>query len=178
MVGQAGPDHRDRLDACEAIESGAVFDPMRSGRKVVGVDIDIRRHNREAIEGHPMASRIRMIEGSSIDAEVIAEVGRIAEGHERVLVCLDSNHTHGQVLAELEGYSGLVTPGSYCVVFDTLIDDMPADLFSDRPWGPGDNPKTAVHEFLKGNPDFEIDRGIDHKILISVATEGYLKRVR
>lgn len=81
------------------------------------------------------------------------------------------------VLAELEAYAPLTSVGSYCVVFDTIIDDMPADMFPDRPWGPGDNPKTAVWEYLKTHPEFEIDKSIHQKLLITVAPDGYLKRI-
>lgn len=165
------------LDMCEAIESGAVLDPKKSNRKVLGLDIDIRQHNREAIEAHPMSSRIQMIQGSSIASEVIEQVKAVAKNYQRVLVCLDSNHTHDHVLAELEAYAPLTSVGSYCVVFDTIVEDMPKAMFPDRPWGPGDNPKTAVWEYLKTHPEFEIDKSIDHKLLISVAPDGYLKRV-
>jgi cephalosporin hydroxylase len=165
------------LDYCDAIERGAMLDPKTPRRRVLGLDIDIRAHNRAAIESHPISNRIDMIEGSSIDPIIIAQVQDIASGYERVLVCLDSNHTHEHVLSELEAYAPLVSPGSYCVVFDTLIEDMPAGVFSDRPWGPGDNPKTAVWEYLKTHPEFEIDKRINHKLLISVAPDGYLKRV-
>jgi len=144
---------------------------------VLGIDIDIRRHNREAIEAHPMAKRISMIEGSSISSDVINRVAAHAEGKPCVMVVLDSNHTHDHVLAELEAYAPLVTVGSYCVVFDTVIEDLPADLFLDRPWGPGNNPKTAVWEFLESNPGYEIDRRIQEKLLITVAPDGYLRRV-
>jgi cephalosporin hydroxylase len=143
----------------------------------LGLDIDIREHNMAAIQAHPMANRIDMIEGSSIDPIIIERVREIACGYKCVLVCLDSNHTHNHVLAELKAYAPLVSPGSYCVVFDTIIEDMPSDMFPDRPWGPGDNPKTAVREFLKVCSDFEIDKTIDHKLLISVAPDGYLKRI-
>jgi cephalosporin hydroxylase len=146
--------------------------------RVLGVDIDIRAHNRKAIEAHPMFRRISMIEGSSISADVIRQVQAAAAGRQRVLVCLDSNHTHEHVLAELEAYAPLTTVGSYCVVFDTIVEDLPAGMYPDRPWGPGDNPKTAVHAYLKAHPEFEIDKGMDHKLLISVAPEGYLRRVR
>jgi len=165
------------LDVCEAIEAGQPYDPAASRRKVVGIDIEIRPHNRVAIEAHPMATRIQMIEGSSIAPEVIAQVKTIAQGYERVLVCLDSNHTHDHVLAELQAYAPLVSVGSYCVVFDTLIEDMPAGSFPDRPWDKGNNPKTAVWEFLKTHPEFEIDKSIQHKLLITVAPDGYLKRI-
>ena len=166
------------LDMCEAIETGAVLDPQKSKRKVLGLDIDIRHHNREAIEAHPMSSRIQMIQGSSIAPEVIEQVKAVAKNYQRVLVCLDSNHTHAHVLAELEAYAPLTSVGSYCVVFDTIVEDMPKSMFPDRPWGPGDNPKTAVWEYLKTHPEFKIDKGIDHKLLISVAPDGYLKRVK
>jgi len=165
------------LDMVDAIESNDVMHPIESTRKVLGIDIDIRKHNKAAIEAHPMSSRIDMIEGSSIDSDIVNEVKNIAINYEKVLVCLDSNHTHDHVLAELKAYSPLVTRGSYCVVFDTLIEDMPADLFPDSNWGPGDNPKTAVWEFLKTHPEFEIDTSIHNKLLITVAPDGYLKRV-
>lgn len=144
--------------------------------KVLGIDIDIRAHNRAAIEAHPMFKRISMIEGSSIAPEVVEKVRQEALGKRSVLVCLDSNHTHAHVLAELQGYAPLVTIGSYCVVFDTIVEDLPAELFPDRPWGPGDNPKTAVREFMATASNFVIDHTIDHKLLISVAPHGYLKR--
>jgi len=166
------------LDMCEAIESGAVLDPKNSKRKVLGLDIDIRQHNREAIESHPMSSRIQMIQGSSIAPEVIEQVRAVATNYQRVMVCLDSNHTHDHVLAELEAYAPLTSVGSYCVVFDTIVEDMPKTMFPDRPWGPGDNPKTAAREYLKTHLEFEIDKSIDHKLLISVAPDGYLRRVK
>jgi cephalosporin hydroxylase len=146
--------------------------------EVLGVDIDIRAHNRVAIEAHPMFKRISMIQGSSIAPEVIEQVKAKAAGKHRVLVCLDSNHTHDHVLAELQVYAPLTSLGSYCVVFDTIIEDMPAEMFSDRPWGPGNNPKTAVWEYLKTHPEFESDKQVNHKLLISVAPDGYLKRVK
>jgi cephalosporin hydroxylase len=165
------------LDMRDAIEAGKVMDPKQSHRKVLGIDIDIRAHNRAAIEAHPMSSRIQMIQGSSIAPEIIEQVRQVAAGYTRILVCLDSNHTHSHVLAELQAYAPLTSVGSYCAVFDTLIEDMPADMFPDRPWGPGDNPKTAVWEYLKTHPEFEIDKSIQNKLLITVAPDGYLKRV-
>lgn len=165
------------LDMAESVESGQILDPTQSKRKVLGIDIDIREHNRKAIEEHPMNSRITMLEGSSIHPDIIAQVHEVARDYQRILVCLDSMHTHDHVLAELEAYAPLVTPDSYCVVFDTIIEDMPADMFPDRPWGPGNNPKTAVWEYLKTHPEFDIDKNIQHKLLITVAPDGYLKRV-
>ncbi len=146
--------------------------------EVVGVDIEIRPPNRAAIEEHPLAKRIVMIEGSSIAADVIENVKSRANDKQSVLVCLDSSHTHDHVLAELEAYAPLTSVGSYCVVFDTIIEDMPPTMFPDRPWGPGDNPKTAVREFLKRHSEFQSQEKIDNKLLVSVAPEGYLKRVR
>ena len=146
--------------------------------RVVGIDIDIRAHNRSAIEAHPMCRRITMLEGSSVAPGIVAQVRAMAAGKKSVLVCLDSNHTHAHVLAELEAYAPLTTVGSYCVVFDTIVEDLPKPLSGDRPWGPGDNPKTAVREYLAAHPEFETDRAIDHKLLIGVAPEGYLRRVR
>ena len=145
--------------------------------EVLGIDIDIRQHNREAIEAHPMCKRISMIEGSSIAPEIIEQVKVKAQGKQKILVCLDSNHTHDHVLAELEAYAPMTSVGSYCVVFDTIIEDLPDNMFSDRPWGVGNNPKTAVWEYLKTHPEFEIDKTIQHKLLITVAPDGYLKRI-
>ena len=164
------------LDMCDAIESGKSINPKVSNRKVLGIDIDIRAHNRAAIEAHPMASRIQMIQGSSIAADIIAQVKAVASKYSRVLVCLDSNHTHDHVLAELNAYAPLTSVGSYCVVFDTIVEDLPKEMFPDRPWGPGNNPKTAVWEYLKSHPEFQIDKDIQNKLLITVAPDGYLKR--
>ncbi len=146
--------------------------------QVLGIDIDIREHNRVEIEKHPMFNRIHMIQGSSIDKSVIEQVGQFAEGKQRILVVLDSNHTHSHVLKELELYAPLVTTGSYLVVFDTVIEDMPEDSFPDRPWGKGNNPKTAVWEFLKTCDRFEIDKDLEAKLLITVAPDGYLKCIK
>jgi cephalosporin hydroxylase len=147
--------------------------------EVLGVDIDIRSHNRTEIEKHPMFKKIKMIEGSSISDETIAKVKEHAVGKQNILVTLDSNHTHDHVLAELQLYSPFVSLHSYIVVFDTIVEDLPEGYFSQqRPWGISNNPKTAVHEFLKSNDGFEINHSIDNKLLISVAPEGYLKRIK
>jgi cephalosporin hydroxylase len=165
------------LDVCDAIEEKKTLDPAKSERKVLAIDIDIRKHNRVAIEAHPMSSRIQMIQGSSIDPEIVEKVHSIAAGYAKVLVCLDSNHTHEHVLEELKAYASLVSPGSYCVVFDTVVEDLPPEMFPDRPWGPGNNPKTAVREFLNSHPEFALDKSIQHKLLITVAPDGFLKRI-
>jgi cephalosporin hydroxylase len=165
------------LDYCEAVEAGTTLDPQKSRRRVVGIDIDIRSHNRSAIEAHPLYGLISMVEGSSVDQQVVDEVHRLAAGHETVMVFMDSNHTHEHVMGELNAYAHLVTKGSYCVVFDTFVEDMPPKYFPDRPWDKGDSPKTAVREYLKSHREFEIDKSIDNKLLISVAPDGYLHRI-
>ena len=166
------------LEYSDAQQKGKLVDPSNPSRKVLGIDIDIRAHNREAIEVHPMSPHVEMIEGSSIDNDIINQVKSFAKDYERILVFLDSNHTHDHVLAELVAYAPLVSKGSYCAVFDTIIEDMPDEMFHDRPWGPGNNPKTAVWEYLNTHSEFEIDKSIQHKLLITVAPDGYLKRVK
>lgn len=145
--------------------------------EVLGIDIDIRQHNRIEIEKHPMFKRIRMIQGSAVDKDIVRQVEAIAAGKKKVLVCLDSNHTHEHVLRELEFYAPLVTPGSYIVVFDTIVEVLPDNYLPGRPWAKGNNPMTAVQEFLKKNPNFMVDADIDAKLLVSVAVGGYLKRI-
>lgn len=164
------------LDLYEALGRGEAYAPKQSKRRVLGIDIDIRAHNKAAIEAHPLSHMIDMIQGSSVSPETISEVQRRAQGFKNVLVCLDSNHTHDHVLEELKAYAPLTSKGSYCVVFDTIVEDLPAGMYPDRPWGPGNNPKTAVWEYLKTHPEFEIDKNIDNKLLISVAPDGFLKR--
>jgi cephalosporin hydroxylase len=146
--------------------------------KILGIDIDIREHNRVEIETHPMFKRITMLEGSSIDEAIAAKVYAEAEGKHSVLVVLDSNHTQAHVRQELELYARLVTKDSYLVVFDTIVEDMPDDFVQDRPWGKGNNPKTAVLEFLKTTDRFAIDKTIQDKLLITVAPDGYLKCIK
>jgi cephalosporin hydroxylase len=176
------------LDYCDAAVGDGVVDPRAPKRRVLGVDIDIRAHNREAILAHPMASRITMLQGSSVDPAIVAQVAEIASGFRRVMVCLDSNHSHDHVLAELEAYAPLVTSGCYCVVFDSVVEDLPGSQYPDRNWGPGNNPKTALREYLRrlgqeGRTDprgqavrFAVDEEVETKLLITVAPEGYLRR--
>jgi len=176
------------LDYTEAVAEGKVLDPKQSTRKVLGVDIDIREHNRKAIEAHPLFHKIDMIQGSSIDDDVVAEVKKHTEGKQKILVFLDSNHTHDHVLAELEQYAPLTSQGSYCVVWDTGVEDLPDGFCKDRPWGKGDNPRTAVDTYLKtlstdsvlaqdGSPlEFELDRMIENKLSLTASIGGFLKR--
>jgi cephalosporin hydroxylase len=157
------------LEACGEIENG----------KVLGIDIDIRPHNKEAINTHPLSSKITMIEGSSIDPSIINQVHRFAEKGKKILVCLDSHHTHEHVLAELEAYAPLVSAHSYCIVLDTFIEDMPESyIWKERPWGKGDNPKTAIFQWLKNHPEFETNDSMEHKLLITSAPSGFLYRAK
>jgi cephalosporin hydroxylase len=147
--------------------------------KVIGIDIDIRKHNRAEIEKHPLYNRIVMIEGSSVSEDVVNQVKSITKGATSIMVTLDSNHTHEHVLKELELYTPFVSVGSYCVVFDTAIEDLSREIpIIDRPWGPGNNPKTAVWEFLKTNDRFVIDKDMETKLLITAAPDGYLKCIK
>jgi cephalosporin hydroxylase len=177
------------LDYCEAIDKNIVLDPRASKRRVVGIDIDIRSQNRAAIEAHPLSAHIEMLQGSSIAPDLVSQVSEIAGKYQRVMVCLDSNHTHDHVLAELEAYAPLTSLGSYCCVFDTVVEDLPDELSAARPWGQGDNPKTAVREYLRnleitprkaadGRPlRFSINKAIELKLSITVAPDGYLRRI-
>lgn len=150
----------------------------REDALVLGIDVDIRSHNRVAIEAHPLSPRIAMIEGSSTSPDVVRKVHQIAVNYQTVLLTLDSNHTHDHVLAELEAYAGLVSVGSYCVVFDTIIEDLPSGTYPDRPWHPGNSPKSAIAEFLRTHHEFAPESSIDSKLLISMAPGGYLRRTR
>ena len=142
------------------------------------VEIDLRSHNRQALVAHPMYPRLKIFDGSSVDEKIATAIAEKAAKCQRVMVVLDSNHTHDHVLGELNLYAPLVSVGSYCVVFDTVIEDLDGVEFVDRPWGKGDNPKTAVAEFMRTNSDFIVDYAIDEKLLISAAPGGYLKRVK
>jgi cephalosporin hydroxylase len=176
------------MDYCDAARAGTTLTPGQSRRKVIGIDIDIRAHNRAAVEGHPLASLIEMHQGSSIDPDIVHKVREAAARHQRVLVFLDSNHTHDHVLAELQAYAPLVSPGSYCVVWDTGVEDLPEGFVTNRPWGKGNNPKTAVFEYLRQLREtscsdalgqrvaFEFDKTIEHKIAISASPDGFLRR--
>jgi cephalosporin hydroxylase len=158
--------------------SASLLEMLGGDGRVVGIDREIRPHNRQAIEAHPLFKRITMIEGSSIDDTVVRQVKEEALGRERVMVLLDSSHTHAHVLRELELYTPMVRAGSYVIVFDTVVDDMPDHFFAERPWGRGDNPKTAVREFLKQTDRFELDREVEKKLLFTCCPEGFLRCVR
>jgi cephalosporin hydroxylase len=175
------------LDYCEAASGSGTLMTGLSKRRVLGIDIDIREHNRRAIEAHPLYNLIHMIEGSSIDSKVISEVKEFSKDFKKILVFLDSNHTHNHVLEELRSYAPLVSVGSYCVVWDTGVEDLPEGFVIDRPWGKGDNPKTAVWKYLEeinqhtkqgdASIKFEIDKIIESKLAITASPDGFLCRV-
>jgi cephalosporin hydroxylase len=154
----------------------SLLEMIQSNGIVVGIDVDIRKHNRKRVIEHTLSHRIRLIESSSLDETTIAEVKLYTEGKNRIMVILDSNHTHQHVLNELNLYAPLVSDGCYLVVFDTVVEDMPKESFPDRPWGKGNNPKTAVLEFMSHNKDFQIDELLEQKLIISAAPSGYLRR--
>ncbi len=164
------------LDYTDAATEGGVIDPAHPKRKVLGIDIDIRAHNRAALKAHPMASRIDLVQGSSLDDTVVDQARAAAGKAQRVMVCLDSMHTHEHVVAELDAYATLVSPGCYCIVFDSFVEDMPQGFFKDRPWDVGNNPKTAVHAWLPDHPEFQIDRDMATKLQITAAPDGFLRR--
>jgi cephalosporin hydroxylase len=177
------------LELDDALREGRVVDPARPKRIVAGIELELREHNRAALEAHPMRPRIRLLEGSSLDEKIIGQASELAREARAVMVFLDSNHTHDHVLAELEAYAPLVSRGSHCVVFDTIVEDLPADVFPDRPWAPGNSPKSAVMTFLErlGSEGrtasdgealrFERDAELEAKLLLSVAPHGYLRRL-
>ena len=146
--------------------------------KIIGVDIDIRKHNRIEIENHTLFKRIKLIEGSSIDDSVIHKIKKIIKDKKKIMILLDSHHTEQHVLEELEKYSPFVRSGSYVVVFDTIIENMKKHHSENRPWNHGNNPKTAVTKFLKKNKRFKIDKEIQKKLLITSCPDGYLKCIK
>lgn len=159
------------------ILSASILELIGKEARVIGIDIDIREHNRNAIENHPMMRRIDLIEGSSVESSVLHRVRQLAESKKSILVFLDSNHSHAHVLKELELYSPLVTPGSYIVVFDTIAEFLPEGAIVDRPWGKGNSPYTAIQEFLSRADEFFIDRSIEDSLVITSAPGGFLRRI-
>ncbi len=146
-------------------------------RKVLGIDIEIRPHNRSAIHAHPFSPYIQLIEGSSVSKSIVEQVAQIASGYSTILVCLDSDHTFDHVYQELLAYAPLVTSQSYCIVYDTVVEYMRPEFRTHRAWGPGNSPLTAVEKFLFDNPSWQVDRAVDQKLQITVARSGFLKRL-
>ena len=162
------------------IFSASILELLGKG-KVLGIDIEIRKENMKKILEHPLSKRIKMIEGSSIDENTINQVYKMAKKYKKIMVILDSNHSHNHVLSELKAYSKLVKKGSYLIVFDTVIEDIPkkySKKLIKGNWSKTDNPKTAVREFLKENKRFKIDKEIEDKLLITVGPEGFLKCIK
>jgi len=158
--------------------SASILELIGEG-EVLGIDVDIREHNRRAIEAHPLAHRIRMVEGSSIDEAVVAVARASAAAVERVMIILDSNHTHEHVLGELRAYAPLVSVGQFLVVADTFIEDIPHQSHRPgRPWGPGDNPGTALRDWLGEDDRFAPDTYFNGKVLVTASPGGYLRRIR
>ncbi len=166
------------LDLEDSIITKRAYDPIKTKRKVIGIDLDIRPHNKAKIEEHPMYNYIEMLEGSSTDKAIYTEVKKQAKNFTKILIFLDSNHTHDHVLNELNIYSSLVSKDSYCVVFDTFCEDMPSGFIENRPWGPGNSGKTATKEFLKNNKTFVIDKFIEDKLLITSSPDGFLRKIK
>ena len=172
------------LDYCDAVEKSSKLDPKNPKRYVLGIDIDIRTHNYEAIKLHPMSNRIKMIEGSSVSSDIISKVKKAAAPFKNIMVFLDSNHTHDHVLKELEAYAELTSIGSYCIVFDTVIEDI-NDKYNQISHGRSIILKLLFMSFKKSKvkdtnnvAKFQIDKTIQDKLLITVAPDGFLRRVR
>lgn len=160
------------------IFSSSMMELLGNGGKVIAVDIDIRKHNREEIEKHPMMKNITMLEGSSIDEGIVQQIADYAKGFKKVMVVLDSNHSHDHVLRELEMYTPLVSLNSYILLPDTFVEFFPKGYVTDRPWDVGNNPYTAMEAFLKTTTKFVKDEAITNKLLITEALGGgYLKRI-
>ncbi len=154
--------------------SATVLEVLGEGR-VLGIDVDMRKHNRIAIEQHPLAKRIDLLEGSSTDPAILDKATQQCHGLTRVMVILDSNHTHEHVLSELRSYAPLVTAGQYLIVTDTIVEHIPVQAHRPRDWGPANNPATALSEFLRSETRFEIDVAMDAKLLLTSTPGGYLR---
>lgn len=146
-------------------------------RKVIGIDVDIRAHNRVAIENHPLASRIQLIQASSTDPSLISQIKGLIRPNDKVMVILDSDHTEEHVLSELRSYSDLVSPGCYLIVFDTIVEFLDSKTFSNRDWGVGNNPWTATQIFLESDSRFRNNLQIENKLQLTVAPGGFLQRI-
>ncbi len=162
------------------IFTASMMEMMGIEGEVIGLDIDIRQHNRDLIESHPMKKRITMYEGSSTDPVIVEKVRQHTVGKKCVMVILDSLHSHEHVYNEMKAYAPMVTIGSYCVLPDTFIEFFPKGYYSDtRPWDVGDNPYTGMKQYLAETGDmFETDYSLTHKAMITETIDGYLRRVK
>lgn len=162
---------------------GILFEAMLlevlGGKKVIGIDIFIPPDLRKRLENHgAISNRIDLIEGSSISAETLAKVKELLRGSKKVLVVLDSHHTHDHVLEELRAYAPLVEQGQYLICGDTIVERMPPHASRPRPWGPGNSPATALQVFLKETDRFVANTEIDKRLLFSCHPGGYLRAVK
>ncbi|GMQ82800.1 MAG: cephalosporin hydroxylase family protein [Rhodothermia bacterium] len=155
----------------------AILELIGNGR-VIGIDVALPDKNRREIMKYPFSRRITLYEGSSVEPDIVSKVVAEFSRGEKVMVLLDSDHTHDHVLQELRMYAPLVTPGQYLVVSDTVVDDIPIQEHRPRPWSRGNNPKTALNAYLKETDRFEIDDEIDAKLLVSYSPNGYVRCTR
>jgi len=172
LIIEAGIAHGGSL-----IYYASILELIGEGGHILGIDIDIRQHNKVEIEKHSMFKNITMLEGSSINSEIIEKVKSFASKYINIMVLLDSNHTDQHVYDELKAYAELVTPNNYLVVFDTIIENMPKGFY-DRSWDVGNNAMTGMKRFLEENKLFEIQTQIDEKIRLTCNPSGYLKRIK
>ena len=162
---------------------GILFEAMLldyiDGKKVIGLDIFIPSDLRKRIMNHKkLSDRIELVEGDSTSEETIRKVKTILNGSKKVLVILDSYHTHDHVMNELKTFSQFVGKGHYLICGDTIVEHVPIQKHRPRPWGPGNNPGTAVRQFLVENDSFEIDEDLEKKLLLTCHPGGYLKAVK
>lgn len=143
---------------------------------VVAIDPAPRAEGREAIMGHRLARRIEIVEGSPFEPCVVERLQALASERSPVIVVLDLIHTQAHVEQELEQLGPLVSPGSYMVVLDTVMEDLPAEMFEGRPYGKGNNPGTAVAAFLRRDDRFEVDYTFEDRVLLTLAPGGFLRR--
>ena len=162
----------------EEIKNNSINQDQIRKRKVIGIDIDIRQHNRELIENHFLSDKIEMIESSSVNKDTFNKIKSLSKDYSNILVMLDSNHTESHVLEELNLYSSLISKNSYCIVFDTIVEKMDSEFSKNRPWNKKNSPQSAIQKFLKRNNNFVVDNTIDKKIILSMAPGGFLKKIK
>jgi hypothetical protein len=161
------------------IFTASMMEMMNIDGEVVGIDVDIRPHNRTKIEAHPMMKRITMYEGDSVSDAMVEKVRVHTNGKKCVMVILDSLHSHAHVYKELRSYAPMTTLGSYCILPDTFIEFFPKGYYSEtRPWDVGNNPHSAMKQYISETDNFEIDHARTDKAMITETIDGYLKRVK
>lgn len=149
------------------------------GEKIIGIDLYMPPDLKERLNSYgKLSSRLALIEGSSVDESTVERVRSITGGSKEVMLILDSYHTHEHVLKELRLYSPFVGKGFYIVCGDTVVEDIPEQTHRTRPWGPGDNPKTALRQFLLENDRFIVDKKTENKLLFTCNPDGYVQCVK